>query len=498
MCGFFLASCSDDFLDTSPTDAYSESFVFSNYENYYSMINGVHKGMASQYNSQQDESGQGTTMMQGDILGEDVVFPSTSNGWYVSDLRWNNLVNDNSYGTYWGWYFYYKIIGNVNDIINNIDGVEFPSDKIADKDYVKGQALAYRAYSYHYLLQYYAKRYQAGTTNEQLGVPLNLESSQEGLPRSTVEVVYEQIWKDLDEAIVLLKNAEAKGVKRSGRIQVTPAVTYGIMARVALTQQNWAKAAEYASAARTASNLGLPAALSLMNQDQLYSGFNSADNPEWMWGWEMQPDQTLYFYSFFAYMSWNFNSSNIRGAAKCIFSPLYNKISATDYRKKWWLGTQAELDAQKMPASTYTKTLYMNKKFAVADPSSSVADLPFMRLAEMYLIEAEAKARLGSADAADVLFQFVSKRDPEYVRSTKTGQDLVEEVLTHRRVELWGEGFRWFDLKRMDLPLDRTGGNTNAAVSSVMQVPAGDLRWQYLIPRREIQANPAVEQNPTK
>ena len=38
-----------------------------------------------------------------------------------------------------------------------------------------------------------------------------------------------------------------------------------------------------------------------------------------------------------------------------------------------------------------------------------------------------------------------------------TGAKLADEIMTHRRIELWGEGFRWFDLKRLGLPLDRTG-----------------------------------------
>ena len=72
-----------------------------------------------------------------------------------------------------------------------------------------------------------------------------------------------------------------------------------------------------------------------------------------------------------------------------------------------------------------------------------MGDVPYMRAAEMYLIEAEAKAKLGQdANAAKLLFDMVSKRDAAYKLSTSTGTKLLDEIYFHRRVELWGEGFQ--------------------------------------------------------
>ena len=57
----------------------------------------------------------------------------------------------------------------------------------------------------------------------------------------------------------------------------------------------------------------------------------------------------------------------------------------------------------------------------------------------MYLIEAEALAKQGKdADAAKLLFDFVSKRDPAYTLSTNTGASLITEIYFQRRIELWG------------------------------------------------------------
>ena len=75
----------------------------------------------------------------------------------------------------------------------------------------------------------------------------------------------------------------------------------------------------------------------------------------------------------------------------------------------------------------------------------------------MYLNEAEALARLGrNSEAQQALFDLIITRDPAYTKSSNTGDALVEEILLQRRIELWGEGFRYFDLKRMNLPLDRS------------------------------------------
>ena len=120
-----------------------------------------------------------------------------------------------------------------------------------------------------------------------------------------------------------------------------------------------------------------------------------------------------------------------------------------------------------------------------------------MRSSEMYLIEAEAKVRLGdNAGAATVLSALIKTRDASYVTSTKTGTALLDEILLHRRIELWGEGHRFLDLKRMNAPLNRNGANHIASVVLLYDVAPGDVRWEFLIPRREINANTAIVQNP--
>lgn len=88
-----------------------------------------------------------------------------------------------------------------------------------------------------------------------------------------------------------------------------------------------------------------------------------------------------------------------------------------------------------------------------------------MRATEMYLYEAEACAELGlSGDAQALLEEINQPHNPGYTWSA-TGQALIDEVRLYRRVELWGEGFSWFDYKRWNIPVNRLGweeGNVNS------------------------------------
>jgi hypothetical protein len=67
--------------------------------------------------------------------------------------------------------------------------------------------------------------------------------------------------------------------------------------------------------------------------------------------------------------------------------------------------------------------------------------------------------------------------------------------MLNRRLELWGEGFRFTDLKRLNLPLVR-GTHHSSALAGVMSVPAGDPMWEWLIPKQEMDANDQMVQNP--
>ncbi|WP_233565993.1 RagB/SusD family nutrient uptake outer membrane protein [Flavobacterium sp. 81] len=404
-------------------------------------------------------------------------FPIT-NGWFLQVYNWSALSNENSADIRFPYRTYYRIIRNANTIINATDTA---IGSVKDKNIVKGQALLYRAFCHFQLVQLYGKRYVNGEANSQLGIPIILTVGNGNFPRSTVEEVYAQINKDLDEANILLA-----GYSKPNNSHLNLKVAQGLKGRVALTQGNWAIAADYANKARSG--------MSLMSVADYGAGFNNYNNKEWMWGSHINEVQTQYFGNFGAYMSRNFSSTVIRSCPKAINSKLYNLIPPTDVRSTIFSkdGSHPNLEL----TSVFVKFPYTSQKFLAIGTGDSRCDVPYMRAAEMYLIEAEAKARLGQADAATILYDFEKARNPEYVLSTNTGQALVDEILLQRRIELWGEGFRFFDLKRTNSALDRTGANHDSGITNgVMIVPSGDKRWQWLIPKVEIDANPLVKQN---
>jgi len=484
----FLASCKKEFLNTSPTTAVAETDVFTTTANGEAVINGIYRYLYSRFDNQ-NTPGQGGVMLMLDFMGEDLT-QAVAN-WYTPGNGtggWINQKNpDNSYVAY-PFRMYYRCIGNANSIIENVDN---STGSVGDKNRLKAEALAMRAWSYFNLVQIFGKRYDATISdNSQLGVSLVLSSTATKLPRATVQQVYTQINKDLTDAVAAFNAASAPRNKSHLSLRAA----YAIWARVALVQQNWVKAAEYANQVIT---LG---GFSLMSNTQYQAGFNDLSNPEWIWGAFVQDDQGDTFGSYLAQISYNGNTTYIRGVPKRINITLYNLITNTDVRKKMWEPSPNTTNFP-LPSTAFTRQPYMSRKFSIRN-LPTIGDVPYIRLAEVYLILAEAYARIPGreTDARNALFTLAVNRDPSYTLSTNTGQALIDEILVQRRVELWAEGHRWFDLKRMNMPLDRTvvPNYVPASAGGVMQVPAPSASelWQFLIPTFEMQANPNAVQNP--
>lgn len=476
-----LSSCKKEFLDTYPTTSVAAADALASVKNAIAALNGIHRVMYTQYDVQ-GQAGEGSNNIFRDLMGEDIVYPLANGstgliGW----MRWQNHRNVNSADLRYLYRFYYRLIANANVLINGIDAVPGAD---ADKKMVKGQALAYRAWCHFQMVQLWGKRYVAGTTNSQPGIPLLLTNTLEGQPRASVEEVYTQVNKDLDDAVTLLTGYTRTGSAAKSNFNVN--VVRGIKARVALVQQNWEAAATNAIAARA----GFP----LMTNAEYLSGFNNITNQEWIWGSRQIDDHNTFFYSYFAYISSNFNSTVIRTQPRAINANLWDAIPVTDIRKQCWDRTGATVVIPPGGA----RVPYQNKKYLAKSDALSVGDVPYMRAAEMYLIEAEARAMQGQNLAAQTaLFNLNKNRDAAYVQTTSTGQNLLNEIMFSRRVELWGEGFRFTDMKRQNVAMSRAGiPNHLVALTQVTTIPAGDIQWEFLFPQDEINANKALVQNP--
>lgn len=509
-----FSSCESEFLQTVPTDAVSTEIAMNSTDNMMLAMNGVHRTLYAQNGRISAYAGQQFIIPTAEYGASDALHTTVGNGWHRSRLQWNMHTSATRSDLDWVWYHFYNIIGSVNNIINAADALP-ESDELHN---ILGQAYTYRAWAHFYLVRFFAKAYMIGNPATDLGVPIMTatEPPYEGLERSTVQQVYDQITADLATAITHFGSE----TDREDLSHLNIDVAHGVAARVYLTIGEWDLAAQHANAARQD--------YTLMSETQYKNGFNNWDNPEWIWGSKMIQDQTSYYYSYFYYCSNNFNGSQVRSNPKIVNYELADQIPATDYRgdlilkdapstfDDWDEGlnagryaSEAQYDAAVttyygiVNSSTRHNLMpYMHIKLSQSNgPTIDPMDVIHMRAGEMYLIEAEALARQTgkAAQAQQVLYELVSERDPSYVQSTNTGQALIDEILLQRRIELMFEGFRWFDMLRNDEELDltgNTGADPNLYIDGMQQDrPSINDRWIFLIPQREINANPNMVQN---
>lgn len=463
-----LAACSKDYLETAPTASVAEKDLFTTLTGAQTLLDGIHR-YTYYYGGAHDKFGQKAIDYIMDCLGEDFYPTERGYGWFVSWYQYIEHRNINSANVEYVWAYYYDIIQNANLILANIDNIQVVDAQIPLKNNIKAQALTYRAFSHYMLVQLYGDRYDynTGAANSHPGVPIKLVPDAEPLPRSTVAQVYTQVKKDLTDALALLANSSA----RVNMSHININVTNAIAARVALTTGDWANAVTYAKAARAGRTL---------EADYTY-GWNKAST-EWIWGALLIDEQQTSYASFFSHIDPNFGGYAALGNHKLISTSVYDFMSNTDVRKSLFKPVGAK------PLVGFKFTGFGNW----------TNDYLYIKAGEMYLIEAEAEARRNNFTAAqDALFSLISKRDPAYVKSTLTGEALIDHILMHRRADLWGDGQRFLDIKRLNKGMDRRNlGHNPAQWNAASNFPAGDKNFVFLIPKQEIDANPNMTQNP--
>jgi hypothetical protein len=118
-------------------------------------------------------------------------------------------------------------------------------------------------------------------------------------------------------------------------------------------------------------------------------------------------------------------------------------------------------------------------------------NVPIIRLSEVYLNRAEAKARMGQDPGAQADLNVIRKRGlPAAPNVTATGQALLNEILKERRIELHGEGHRIHDLMRYKKGVVRVD---NTSTRATMAYPCNFCILP--IPFEEMDVNPNMKQN---
>jgi len=492
-----FTACKKDYLETSPEDQAGTTTILGSTENAEMALNGICKAMTNQYLSTQGLNGEGTILnWYGTFTGNDAQ-KSNQTGWAA---LWNSTyhLRKSSIYLYYPWFYYYKLVSNANAIISNIDAA---TGTDTDKAFLKAQALTFRAYSFFRLAQLYAHRWKDEQGNTD-GIVLRIDQSTGDIPLSSLTETYAQIYQDLDEAISLYQSS-GKNRGSSEFYKPNLEVAYAIYAKAALTREDWSNAKKFAAMAR--------ANYPIMSNSEYASGM-SVPNNEWIWGVYDASDQTLYYYSFYAYIASNSNAGACRNYPVAISKELIDQIPETDVRRALYLVPSEDEYKECNAAGRSTKTLYtrawkeygdwlystsliyayMQFKFRNID-NPGVGPFPLIRAAEMYYTEAEADCHLGQeADAQQLLYTVVSPRDAAYTKSTKTGDDLLTEVKLYRRFDLWGEGNDWFDYKRWGEPIVRKtvqqGGSFHSTFAVTIK-PEETNAWTWAIPEKESDYN---------
>lgn len=508
-----FAGCSSDWLDTEPTKDTGSTTVFESTAIAKTAVNGLCKLMTTPFEyyvgdklSSQDFNGEGTIkLIYGDWPGNSFVF-ANRDGYAPLFKGTNYMGNISSIYCYYPWWYYYMIIGNANTIICNIDGTVGPE---TEKQFIKAQALTFRAYSYMMLAQIYCHRWSDSDGGSAQGVVLRLDTSSGEHPLCTMQELYSRIYKDLDDAI---SGYISSGLTRLSKDNWSPdcSVAYAVYARAALNRQDYATAAAMAAKARE----GYP----LMSNEEYVSGFNKPTS-EWIWSSYSSAEENTGYFSWFARTGYNSIKSDYKTRANCINKELFDKLPESDIRRSLFLdGTGQDFDktggatagrvSEKselyhkvfeqypdIPAGHYIYA-YMQFKIKSVDGIGE-GYLNHFRSSEMLLIEAEANYFLDKQDIAKGLLNTLNRdsgRDVNY-SCESSDDELLSEIKFYRAVELWGEGFDWFDLKRWGDPVNRktyaNGGNfTNKTAFTVS--PDENNGWTWSVPALETDYNEGI------
>ncbi len=488
-----LSSCADK-LNTEPTDKVSGSTIFATAESAEVAINGIYRGMfvsGWSVDWSPENFGHLSVVLAADLMGEDHLMFSSGQGWFYDDYK----LDSHTYFTgkdgrpYAFWKFYYTMVSNANFIIGS--EATMGGDPELKKS-VLAQAYAVRAFSYFYLVQLYQQTYKGN--EDAPGVPLYTKPTvmgSVGAPRGTVQGVYDQINKDIDRSLELFADMKSVNQKHSSHIDYY--VAQGLKARICLVQH------QYADAATAATEAMGKASLDILNVAD-FIGVNSVRKANVMWGFEIIPNQSTVFSSWFSHMDADARGKYAEMSPKCVSSGLYDLIPDTDERKSAWFRSG---DVEIGPGSMVP---YCQQKFLMVDTATVTGDYIMMRKEEMLLIKAEAECHQGQyAEARNTITELGSKRNPEYAAVLATLTDskeydtkdanaavktLMEEILLQRRLELWGESGRVFDLQRLGIGYKRTYKGSNHTERVVAKnTNAGSPFFIFPLPQSEIDGN---------
>ena len=409
----------------------------------------------------------------------------------------DNLNSTGMYQT--AWEVLYEYILGANAALDYIDDVAGTDE---EKNNVKAQAFALRAFYYFQLVNLWGAPYNFDRTA--LGVPLKLTSALENmeLPRNTVEEVYAQIVEDLDNAEKLY-NALPEEMQFKRNYRTSLPMVQLLQSRVYLYMEEWEKAVEKAQEVIDNPNFSLQDLNDVQRLDEMspYYNFVSMECPEsiWLFG---NIESYINLADLVMYISdpKDEDASLLETNFFNVSPDLLVRYAEDDLRKESYILRSLYEDVW---GERHVGGYIPYGKFRVNDDFEPVNSSYFahaFRLSEAYLNLAEAAAMCGEEERALVVLntlrsnRFVTGCDYEVLGLT--GNALVDKIREERRLELCFEGHRWFDLRRYGMPSIVHEWKENGEVTRRYMLEEKDPFYTLPIPQDVMSKNRRLVQNP--
>ena len=370
------------------------------------------------------------------------------------------------------WDNIYSFLGPINLIISSVPTAEGSDENLRNR--VLGEALTWRAYAFYKLLQLYSPM-----KDNRLGIPVYLTPEKEigeAMPeRKSQTEVFQRILDDCNQALDLLTKTTYNDWNCAWNADFINAMMADVYAWKACSgaaaDTDWNNAEQHATAAMRGRNL-------VSSADMLKKIFDCSDNA---YSKELKNDE---FYLRIVDGRWTYICDftyayyEDGGVADGLVNKVdYRKFADNDIRKKAWFSADGT---------------HNDKYNLIGSDMSQGCIMPF-RLADMYLIKAEALVRQGkTGEGKAVLDEFRSHRYTGSLPAiANDGDALLKAIHDERFKEFYMEGDKvWLDMKRFGDAMERTiAGEKN-------YLTADDFRYCFPIPAREMQYNKKMEQNP--
>ena len=346
--------------------------------------------------------------MYGDNIQWSGTFPTWSQVYNKTILPDNTDINSI-------WNNIYATINRANNIIAAAPNI---SDPAFLKDQAIGECEAIRATAYFDLIRMFGGSPTGYNQTGGLGVPLRTAPTltpeiAAATPRATEAEVYTQVLADLDDAIAKLPNKIGNG-------RVNKFVATALKARVQLYRQQWADAEALATTVISSPNSYalVPGA----SYGTIYTGKNTSESL-----WELQYNATDANNIAFYYYPTSLGGRNEVGAS----ASLRDAFEAGDVRK--------EINFSTVPAG---------KQLKYSQTNPGIDDVMMVRLAEVYLTRAEARAMQANLPGAIADLNVIRLRAGLLPSTAVAADAVLTDIRNQRRLELAHEGHRFFDQRR--------------------------------------------------